>query len=194
MDHRGARTYPSTTSHLEGGRDRAFWDQANRCSCPFVRFSQKNVKPFFHGVNKGKTPETPLSTDDEDELNKILGPIRALLPGADPIEKHLDLTPMPVQEIVIAPREDGNDYETAREGVHRLAGKAETALNELLQIARISQHPRAYEVAGQLIEKASSCYDKLLAFKEKHGQPGDGAKDITSTSVEVFRIARDGNK
>ena len=45
-----------------------------------------------------------------------------------------------------------NDYDFRREKLYQLVEKGEDALNNLLLLAKESDHPRAYEVFGQLMK------------------------------------------
>ena len=43
------------------------------------------------------------------------------------------------------------DYKYQRENFYRLVEQGSTAIEGILELAREGEHPRAYEVAGQLI-------------------------------------------
>jgi hypothetical protein len=60
-----------------------------------------------------------------------------------------------------------NDIAIARETYHRLMTKAEDALDDIMHLAKQSEHPRAFEVAGQMIDKVTSLADKLLDMHKK---------------------------
>ena len=84
----------------------------------------------------------------EDRVNEILG-----IPTADKIK---DLPTKEVKPPV--PRTEDknkadvdNDYKYSRENYYNLIEKGQEAIEGILDIAREGQHPRAYEVAGQLI-------------------------------------------
>ena len=59
------------------------------------------------------------------------------------------------------------DYELSRETHRDLLDQGQDALTKLLKVAEESQHPRAYEVAGQLLKNLSDMTDKLMALHEK---------------------------
>ena len=53
----------------------------------------------------------------------------------------------------ITDKEDvDNDYENARKNFYSLINKGNTAIDGILNLAKESEHPRSYEVAGQLIK------------------------------------------
>ena len=59
------------------------------------------------------------------------------------------------------------DYETSRAQLHSLVMKGEEAVDGILDVARASDHPRAYEVAGQLIKHVADTTDKLIDLQGK---------------------------
>ena len=102
----------------------------------------------------------------EEKVNEILG-----------IDK-----PEPKKEIVkqefkpaVPRREDEkkddveNDYKYSRENYYNLIERGQEAIDGILDIAREGQHPRAYEVANQLIRTGRSVgtVDKLQDLQKK---------------------------
>ena len=59
------------------------------------------------------------------------------------------------------------DYETTRAQLHNLVMKGQEAVDGILDVARASDHPRAYEVAGQLIKNVGDVADKLIDLQKK---------------------------
>ena len=59
------------------------------------------------------------------------------------------------------------DYETSRAQLHSLVMKGQEAVDGILDVARASDHPRAYEVAGQLIKHVADTTDKLIDLQTK---------------------------
>ena len=59
------------------------------------------------------------------------------------------------------------DYETSRAQLHSLVMKGQEAVDGILDVARASDHPRAYEVAGQLIKNVGDVADKLIDLQGK---------------------------
>ena len=100
----------------------------------------------------------------EDKVNEILG---------------ID-TPEPKKEIVqqefkspVVRKEDenkediDNDYSYSRDNYYNLIDKGNEAIQGILDIAKEGQHPRAYEVAGQLIGQVGQTVDKLQDLQKK---------------------------
>lgn len=59
------------------------------------------------------------------------------------------------------------DYEVSRAQLHNLVMKGQEAVDGILDVARSSDHPRAYEVAGQLIKNVGDVADKLIDLQKK---------------------------
>jgi hypothetical protein len=80
-------------------------------------------------------------------------------------------------EIIETPREEivplsqkpelQQDYEVTRAQLHNLVMKGQEAIDGILDVARSSDHPRAYEVAGQLIKNVADVADKLIDLQKK---------------------------
>ena len=60
-----------------------------------------------------------------------------------------------------------NDYTHSRDNYYNLIDKGNQAIDGILDIAKEGQHPRAYEVAGQLIGQVAQTVDKLQDLQKK---------------------------
>ncbi|NDB57229.1 terminase [bacterium] len=59
------------------------------------------------------------------------------------------------------------DYKYARNELYELIKKGQVAIDELIDVARSSNHPRAYEVAFQGIKNVADITDKLADLQKK---------------------------
>lgn len=59
------------------------------------------------------------------------------------------------------------DYEMARQLLHRLIARSEEALDNLLALTQESEHPRAYEVLSGLLKTAGDLSDQLINLQKK---------------------------
>ena len=81
--------------------------------------------------------------------------------------------PAPVEKVVkpsLKKSEEGDvrqDYEVSRAQLHKLVMNGQEAVDGILDVARASDHPRAYEVAGQLIKNVGDVADKLIDLQGK---------------------------
>ena len=99
----------------------------------------------------------------EDSVNDLLG-----------IEKKSEVAisdfeqPAPVPRTIDEKKDDiDNDYTNSRDNYYHLIDKGNEAIEGILEIAKEGQHPRAYEVAGQLIGQVGTTVDKLQDLQKK---------------------------
>ena len=69
-----------------------------------------------------------------------------------------------------------NDYEYSRDTYYELLEKGKDSLETMMQVARESEHPRAFEVVGQLIGKLTDTNKELLNLHKTK-------KDLTTESA-----------
>ena len=113
----------------------------------------------------------------------------------DIVESIEDVTPKP--EVKKPPKkveaidQVQDDYEYARGNLYALVDKGQEAVNGALDLAMSSDHPRAYEVAGQLIKHVGDVADKLMALqKDKKAVKEESAKKVvTNNSLFVGSTA-----
>jgi len=74
--------------------------------------------------------------------------------------------PAPVPPPASVDPEVDDDFEQARGALKRMIAKGETALDDMINVARQSDHPRAYEVTGQLIKTVAETAKDLLALQK----------------------------
>ena len=59
------------------------------------------------------------------------------------------------------------DYEYQRQNFYNLVEKGSSAIEGILELAKESEHPRTYEVAGNLIKQVAEVTEKLGDLQEK---------------------------
>ena len=101
----------------------------------------------------------------DDKINEALG-ISTNKPTTKQVVKK-EFTP-PVPRLEDKNKEDvDNDYKYSRENYYNLIERGQDAIQGILDIAKEGQHPRAYEVAGQLIGQVAQTVDKLQDLQKK---------------------------
>ena len=73
-------------------------------------------------------------------------------------------------DIVKVPERSKNietDYRYARENLYGLVERGQDAIDGILQLSKETEHPRAYEVAGQLIKTVGETAEKLIDLQQK---------------------------
>ena len=77
-----------------------------------------------------------------------------------------------------------NDYKYQRENFYNLVERGTDAINGILELAKEGEHPRAYEVAGQLIKNVAEVTEKLGDLQEKMRKlkevPNNAPKSVTN--------------
>jgi hypothetical protein len=113
------------------------------------------------------------------------------------IDDHLDevlgIVEKPKREVVkterivpvIATDDSGieTDFQYARENLYNLIERGQDGLEEMLEIAKSSEHPRAMEVFGQLIGKLTDTNKELLNLhktKKDISQEASGPKNVSN--------------
>lgn len=76
-----------------------------------------------------------------------------------------------VPQVIPAPEELDSDVQEdiafARSNIRNLIKQGNTAVNDILDVARASEHPRAYEVASNLIKTMAEMNKDLLDIQKK---------------------------
>lgn len=60
------------------------------------------------------------------------------------------------------------DYEHIRKSLYDLSNQGEEAIDLMMELARESEHPRAFEVLGQLIKQKADINDKLMKLHKSN--------------------------
>jgi predicted house-cleaning noncanonical NTP pyrophosphatase (MazG superfamily) len=75
--------------------------------------------------------------------------------------------------------EEDTDFRYTRENLYNLLERGQDAVEELLEIAKQSEHPRAFEVVGQLIGKLTETNKELMGLhKTKKELSIEGGGDV----------------
>ena len=74
------------------------------------------------------------------------------------------------------------DYDYSRQTYYDLIEKGRESLEDMIEVARQSEHPRAYEVLSGMIKNISDVNDKLMDLNKKQ-------KDIDKKDDEPKQIA-----
>ena len=114
--------------------------------------------------------------DADDILNEVLG-------VSEPTPKEVV-----VSEPVPRPSSDLDDvdadYKYQRDNFYNLIEKGQNAIEGILNVAKESDHPRGYEVAGNLIKQVAEVTEKLGDLQEKMKKlkevPNSAPKNVTN--------------
>ena len=113
----------------------------------------------------------------------------------DELEKAMNVKTEIVKEtksVKVKPVKNGGDdpqkdYEYSRAQLYNLVEKGQEAINGILDVCQDSQHPRAYEVAGQLIKHVGDVTDKIVDLQKKMKalEEDKGPKNVTNNALFV---------
>lgn len=98
------------------------------------------------------------------------------------LSEVLDVEPIQFETLPVeikTPVED--DAEFARQNIRELITKGNVAMDNLLHVAKESEHPRAYEVAAGLIKNLSDLNKDLLEVQKRK-------RDLTGESQNAKNI------
>ncbi len=112
------------------------------------------------------------------------------------IEKHLDLVEhnkkynTEVETTVLPATIDGEEKDTdfryARENMYHIIERGRDAMEELLEIAKAEESPRAFEVFGQLLKNMTDTQEKLMELHQKKQKwENDGERQEVTKAQNV---------
>ena len=119
----------------------------------------------------------------DDKLNEVLNIAEEVLEKKE--EKNpLEIAKEPPKPVVPKDDDVDTDFDTGRGELYKLLEKGNQAIDGILALAKEGEHPRAYEVAGQLIKTQSEVAQNLLDLRDKLKKIKDvkelGPKNVTN--------------
>jgi hypothetical protein len=119
-----------------------------------------------------------------NDLNKNLSEIFDITPiekvEALPVEKK-DLLPVNVEAL----DQDLDDaYQQSKENLQGLIDQGSEAMQEILEIAKAGQHPRAFEVYGGLLKNMVDANKELLSIQKQMREMSGVKKETSSTNID----------
>ena len=81
-----------------------------------------------------------------------------------------------------------NDYKYSRDTYYELVEKGKQSLELMIEVARESEHPRAFEVLSGMIKNISDVNDRLMDLnkKKKDIDKKDDVKNVANTTNNLF--------
>tara|TARA_B100000959_G_scaffold224855_1_gene238764 strand:+ start:558 stop:962 length:405 start_codon:yes stop_codon:yes gene_type:complete len=125
------------------------------------------------------------------KVDKELGIVEKIVPQAVEVENYSP---------VISEDDLEDDYEYQRRQFYNLVEKGSSAIDGILELAKESEHPRTYEVAGQLIKSVAEVTEKLgdlqKKMKELKEVPSNAPKNVTNalfvgSTTELQKMLKD---
>ena len=101
----------------------------------------------------------------------------------DSISETLNIPSMATKPIIPEKKiEDNGDFEYARENLKKVIDSGHDALDNMLEIAKQSEHPRAFEVVNQIMKTMADAQKDLLELKQRQ-QKINGEDKTTPQNV-----------
>tara|TARA_R100000030_G_scaffold75004_1_gene58175 strand:+ start:62 stop:481 length:420 start_codon:yes stop_codon:yes gene_type:complete len=117
-----------------------------------------------------------LSDDVEKIIDRALGVVDN---SKKEIKKVAPVVPRPNESDDV-----DSDYKYQRENFYNLIERGQDAVEGILDLAKESDHPRAYEVAGNLIKQVADVTEKLADLQTKMKKlkevPNSAPKNVTN--------------
>ena len=79
-----------------------------------------------------------------------------------------------------------SDYEYSRDTYYELLEKGKDSLETMMQVARESEHPRAFEVLSNMIKNLSDVNDKLMDLNKKNKDMEEPLKKVEHQQNNIF--------
>ena len=113
--------------------------------------------------------------------NESLNVLDNVLGITDVVETKTSTVTLPEVKV---PEEADNDYKYQRENFYRLVERGQDAIDGILELAKESETPRSYEVAGNLIKQVGDVTEKLgelqLKMQKLKEVPSNAPKNVTN--------------
>jgi 5-bromo-4-chloroindolyl phosphate hydrolysis protein len=101
-------------------------------------------------------------------------------------ERELGLVDLTNQTLeVMRKNHQDEDYEYVRNNLQDIIAKGGSALDGILELAKDSDHPRAWEVVGQIMRQLSETNKDLIELQKdmKKIKDEEGAKNVTQNAI-----------
>ena len=119
-----------------------------------------------------------------DELNKNLSDIF----DVTPIPKEEKKEKLPVVLVKCDEADLSQDltdaYQQSKENLQGIIDQGKEAMEEILQVAKAGQHPRAFEVYGGLLKNMVDANKELLAIQKQMREMDGKSKETTNTTID----------
>ena len=103
------------------------------------------------------------------------------------VDGRIEKKPIVVNDSDTRQEDRGVDYKYTRNTLYNLVERGQDAIEGILDLAKESEHPRTYEVAGQLIKTVADTSEKLLQIQKQmqdlEGQRGNTQKTTNQLFV-----------
>ena len=119
-----------------------------------------------------------------NELNKSLSEVFDVEPLQEVKKEKLPVVQQNYNEPDL--KQDLTDaYQQSKENLQAIIDQGKEAMEEILQIAKVGQHPRAFEVYGTILKNMVDANKELLAIQKQMREMDENAKKATSNGPNI---------
>ena len=137
-----------------------------------------------------------MEKDSRLRIDKELGVIEKIVPKVIPTKSEVSH----YSNELTGEDDIEDDYKYQRDNFYNLVEKGSAAIDGILELAKESEHPRTYEVAGNLIKQVAEVAEKLGDLQEKMRKlkevPSNAPKNVTNalfvgSTTELQKMLKD---
>ena len=137
-----------------------------------------------------------MEKDSRLRIDKELGVIEKIVPKVIPTKSEVSH----YSNELTGEDDIGDDYKYQRDNFYNMVEKGSAAIDGILELAKESEHPRTYEVAGNLIKQVAEVAEKLGDLQEKMRKlkevPSNAPKNVTNalfvgSTTELQKMLKD---
>lgn len=121
----------------------------------------------------------------------------------EPVSKDVEVVKSVSRDLKNATRsvDLSKDYDFVRQNLYDLISMGQEALVDALEVAKNSEHPRAFEVVGQMIKNVADVSDKLMALQKDVKQIEEESpkretnvtnNTIIGTTADIIKMLKQG--
>jgi hypothetical protein len=112
------------------------------------------------------------------------------------MEQIFDIVPLEKEELPVVKKatplynppnieEDlGDAYQQSKENLQGIIDQGKEAMEDILQIAKAGQHPRAFEVYGTLLKNMVDANKELLGIQKQMREMDKNKKEVNNTNID----------
>ena len=137
-----------------------------------------------------------MEKDSRLRIDKELGVIEKIVPKVMPTKSDVSH----YTSELTGEDDIEDDYKYQRDNFYNLVEKGSAAIDGILELAKESEHPRTYEVAGNLIKQVAEVTEKLGDLQEKMRKlkevPSNAPRNVTNalfvgSTTELQKMLKD---
>ena len=137
-----------------------------------------------------------MEKDSRLRIDKELGVIEKIVPKVMPSKSEVSH----YTNELTGEDDIEDDYKYQRDNFYNLVEKGSAAIDGILELAKESEHPRTYEVAGNLIKQVAEVTEKLGDLQEKMRKlkevPSNAPRNVTNalfvgSTTELQKMLKD---